>query len=73
MISVRDYSVRLNYLGFLGGSKGTIPLGEALCKRWRRRGPYSWRHEMNNKMYAYTGCDDPSVEPRNFEEMNYET
>ena len=27
----------------------------------------SW-FEMNNKMYAYTGCEDPYVEPRDFEE-----
>jgi hypothetical protein len=24
---------------------------------------------MNNKMYAYTGCEDPYVEPRDFEDM----
>jgi hypothetical protein len=28
---------------------------------------------MNNKMYAYTGCDEPYVEPRDFEDMDYET
>ena len=36
---------------------------------------YSLNHEwykMNNKMYAYTGCDEEYVEPRDFEDL-YET
>ena len=28
---------------------------------------HDW-YKMNNKMYAYTGCEDPYVEPRDFEE-----
>jgi hypothetical protein len=29
---------------------------------------HDW-YKMNNKMYAYTGCEDHYVEPRDFEDM----
>jgi hypothetical protein len=28
---------------------------------------------MNNKKYAFTGCDEAYEEPRDFEDMDYET
>ena len=30
---------------------------------------HDW-YKMNNKMYAYTGCEDPYTEPRDF--IDYE-
>ena len=29
---------------------------------------YSW-YKINNKKYAYTGCDEPFEEPRDFEDF----
>jgi hypothetical protein len=28
---------------------------------------HDW-YKMNNKMYAYTGCEDPYTEPRDFDD-----
>jgi hypothetical protein len=51
----------------LEGDKESLGFYDWYCMNFWYALNHDW-YKMNNKMYAYTGCEDPYTEPRDFDD-----